>query len=39
MRWEEAGEGAPVVFLHGIPTSPALWRHVVPLVERARCGS
>jgi pimeloyl-ACP methyl ester carboxylesterase len=37
MRWEEEGEGFPVVFLHGIPTSPKLWRHVVPLVEGARC--
>ena len=33
MRWEEAGEGSPVVFVHGIPTSPRLWRHVVPKVE------
>ena len=33
MRWEEAGEGPPVVFVHGIPTSPRLWRHVVPRVE------
>jgi len=23
MRWEEAGEGMPVVLIHGIPTSPA----------------
>jgi pimeloyl-ACP methyl ester carboxylesterase len=37
MRWEEAGEGPPVVFVHGIPTSPALWRRVVPLVAGARC--
>lgn len=37
MRWEQAGEGMPVVLIHGIPTSPALWRHVVPLVEGARC--
>jgi len=37
MRWEEAGEGRPVVFVHGIPTSPRLWRHVVPRVEGARC--
>src|SRR5215204_7542879 len=22
MRWEEQGEGRPVVFVHGIPTSP-----------------
>jgi pimeloyl-ACP methyl ester carboxylesterase len=26
MRWEERGEGSPVVFVHGIPTSPRLWR-------------
>lgn len=37
MRWEEAGTGFPVVFLHGIPTSPALWRHVIPKIENARC--
>lgn len=36
MRWEEAGEGEPVVFVHGIPTSPRLWRHVVPRIEGAR---
>ncbi len=28
MRWDESGEGIPVVLIHGIPTSPALWRHV-----------
>jgi pimeloyl-ACP methyl ester carboxylesterase len=33
MRWEERGEGAPVVLVHGIPTSPALWRHVAPKVD------
>ena len=37
MRWEEVGEGPPVVFVHGIPTSPRLWRRVVPLVSGARC--
>ncbi len=37
MRWEEEGEGPPVVFVHGIPTSPRLWRHVIPQVEDARC--
>lgn len=36
MRWEEAGEGPPVVYLHGIPTTPRLWRHVIPQVEGAR---
>lgn len=36
MRWEEEGVGPPVVFVHGIPTSPRLWRHVVPQVGGAR---
>lgn len=36
MRWEEAGEGFPVVLIHGIPTSPSLWRHVVPRLEGVR---
>ena len=36
MRWEEAGEGSPVVYVHGIPTSPRLWRHVIPRVGNAR---
>lgn len=36
MRWEESGEGRAVVLLHGIPTSPALWRRVVPLVPNVR---
>src|SRR5829696_2853280 len=36
IRWEEEGEGPPVVFIHGIPTSPRLWRHVVPRVQGAR---
>jgi pimeloyl-ACP methyl ester carboxylesterase len=36
MRWEESGEGLPVVFVHGIPTSPALWRRVIPRLEGVR---
>lgn len=36
MRWLEHGEGAPVVLLHGLPTSPTLWRKVMPLVPGAR---
>lgn len=36
VRWWEAGEGPAVVLVHGIPTSPMLWRHVLPLV-RGRC--
>ncbi|GHC26559.1 hypothetical protein GCM10010082_19700 [Kushneria pakistanensis] len=33
MRWEEHGERndqPPVVMLHGIPTNPRIWRHVIP---------
>jgi pimeloyl-ACP methyl ester carboxylesterase len=36
LRWEQQGEGRPVVFVHGIPTSPRLWRHVVPRVGSSR---
>jgi pimeloyl-ACP methyl ester carboxylesterase len=36
VRWLEHGTGRPVVLVHGIPTSPRLWRHVLPLV-RGRC--
>lgn len=37
MRWLEEGGGDPLVLVHGIPTGPLLWRHVVPAVEGARC--
>jgi pimeloyl-ACP methyl ester carboxylesterase len=37
IRWEEQGEGLPLVLIQGIPTSPALWRHVVPRILDARC--
>lgn len=30
VRWLEQGTGLPVVLVHGIPTSPTLWRHVLP---------
>jgi pimeloyl-ACP methyl ester carboxylesterase len=33
MRWLERGLGAAVVFVHGIPTCPELWRHVLPLLQ------
>lgn len=36
VRWLESGEGPPVVLVHGIPTTPRLWRHVAPRV-RGRC--
>ena len=32
-RWVEHGTGSPAIFVHGIPTSPRLWRHVMPLVD------
>jgi haloalkane dehalogenase len=33
MAYVDTGAGAPVVFLHGNPTSSYLWRNVIPLVE------
>ncbi|GIW42265.1 MAG: haloalkane dehalogenase 3 [Candidatus Binatia bacterium] len=33
MAYVEVGEGDPVVFLHGNPTSSYLWRNVIPHVE------
>lgn len=38
MAYIEAGEGDPIVFLHGNPTSSYLWRNVIPHVAGAgRC--
>jgi haloalkane dehalogenase len=38
MAYVEAGEGRPIVFLHGNPTSSYLWRNVIPhLAEVGRC--
>jgi haloalkane dehalogenase len=38
MAYHEAGEGDPVVFLHGNPTSSYLWRNIIPhLSGKARC--
>ncbi|MBW3554554.1 MAG: alpha/beta fold hydrolase [Gemmatimonadetes bacterium] len=36
MRWIEEGEGPAVVCVHGIPTSPELWRYVIPRIRDAR---
>jgi haloalkane dehalogenase len=33
MHYIEAGEGDPVLFLHGNPTSSYLWRNVIPHVQ------
>jgi haloalkane dehalogenase len=32
MHYVESGQGEPVLFLHGIPTSAYLWRNVLPFV-------
>ena len=38
MAFLEEGQGAPIVFLHGNPTSSYLWRSVLPeLVAHGRC--
>ena len=38
MAYVEMGEGDPVVFLHGNPTSSYLWRNIMPHVSgQARC--
>ena len=38
MAYAEAGVGAPIVFLHGNPTSSYLWRNIIPhLAGRGRC--
>ncbi|MBM5588948.1 haloalkane dehalogenase [Burkholderia pseudomallei] len=35
MAYIERGTGAPIVFLHGNPTSSYLWRNVLPQIEAA----
>lgn len=38
MAYLDAGEGRPIVFLHGNPTSSYLWRNVIPHIEKhGRC--
>ena len=38
MHYVDVGEGDPVLFLHGNPTSSYLWRNVLPyLSDQARC--
>ena len=32
MAYYEAGQGDPIVFLHGNPTSSYLWRNIIPHV-------
>jgi len=38
MHYVDEGEGDPVLFLHGNPTSSYLWRNIIPhLTPHARC--
>lgn len=38
MAYVEVGQGDPIVFLHGNPTSSYVWRKVIPFVRRlGRC--
>ena len=38
ISYVDTGQGPPVVFLHGNPTSSYLWRNVIPhLSDSARC--
>ena len=38
MAYVDVGEGDPIVFLHGNPTSSYLWRNVIPhLLQLGRC--
>jgi haloalkane dehalogenase len=38
MAYEESGEGDPIVFLHGNPTSSYLWRNIIPYARaHGRC--
>lgn len=38
MAYDEVGEGDPILFLHGNPTSSYLWRKVIPHVQHlGRC--
>lgn len=38
IHYVESGEGNPIVFLHGIPTSSYLWRNIIPhLSSLGRC--
>src|SRR5260370_29256802 len=38
MAYVESGQGDPIVFLHGNPTSSYLWRNILPhLQAEGRC--
>jgi haloalkane dehalogenase len=38
MHYVDVGEGDPILFLHGNPTSSYLWRNIIPYLDgQARC--
>jgi haloalkane dehalogenase len=38
MHYVEAGEGNPILLLHGVPTSSYIWRNIIPhLAPLGRC--
>ncbi len=38
MHYIDEGQGDPIVFFHGVPTSAYLWRNIIPyLTDHARC--
>ena len=38
MAYVEMGQGRPIVFQHGNPTSSYLWRNIMPhLADQGRC--
>lgn len=38
MHYEDHGSGDPILFLHGMPTSSYVWRHIFPKMSvKARC--
>jgi haloalkane dehalogenase len=38
IHYVEAGEGEPILFLHGVPTSSYVWRNIMPhLTNLGRC--
>lgn len=38
MHYIDVGQGDPILFLHGNPTSSYLWRNIIPYLQpKARC--
>lgn len=37
LHYVEMGQGDPILFLHGIPTSSYVWRHILPALAKEGC--